>query len=444
MNRLVCTNLDASTPRSLAALPPPRTQPRRPGEPVRVLFVQGAELGFATTARNIRLYAEARDDIEAVHFSVVMPLWLRVMCAESPVKWLKRTGFDFHGARLIWAWSLIMRRFIFGPLGAHENRYDVIHFVPQQRALIAPRLRRRTRLKIVVNCDATTTGWDRDFEIRQTAPRLHVNFERQIFGVCDAVACASNWVLESVVGDYGVPRNRAFLHMPCAPRLEGAQPRSPDAHLRRGPDAPLRIAFVGNDWDRKGGPRLLRWHQERWADTAPGTRRPRVELHICSAKAPQDHTARGVVWHGPTPHDKLIREILPSCDLFVMPTREDTFLIAAQEAQTMGLPVITSRLAGIPEVVLHERTGILCRRDDDAAFIQAVESFLDDPDRLTRFAAAATEHGNRGLSADLWHNHLLDQLIAIADGRPVATRPAALETGAAPAPSAPAAATIRP
>ena len=220
-----------------------------------------------------------------------------------------------------------------------------------------------------------------------------------------------------MIADYGVPRERVFLHMPCARRLPGVLPRDSDAHVKRS-DKKLRLVFVGNDWFRKGGHRLLAWHQSRWSD--------RAELHVCSGKAPQDHSAKNVIWHGPTPHDKLIREILPSCDLFVMPTREDTFLIAAQEAQVMGVPAVTSRLAGIPEVVLHEKTGLLCQRDDDAGFIAAVERLMNDPALLARFSAAAAKHGENTLNADLWHNHLLDQLVALADSRPVRFKPESL------------------
>ena len=158
----------------------------------------------------------------------------------------------------------------------------------------------------------------------------------------------------------------------------------------------------------------------------------RAELHICSGAAPQDHSAKGVVWHGATPHDKLIREILPNCDIFVMPTHEDTFLIAAQEAQTMGLPVVSTRIAGIPEVVMHGLTGFLYQRNDEAGYIAAIERLMNEPELLTRFSAAAASHAMRDLSADVWHNHLLDQLVAVADGRNVMFKPLACSTGVSP------------
>lgn len=407
MNRLVCTNLDGATSASQAALPTDRGRAAAAGEPVRILFINGQELGFGTTGRMLQQYTAAREDIEAVHYSVVMPMWLRLACAESPIRAIKFSGIDLHQMRMMWAW----RRLLGSQLRLlRPDRFDVVHFMTQQRALALPRLRAclPARIKLVVNSDATALGWDRAFEYRRLGPTPNVAAERRIFHASDAVACASQWVADSVMRDYGVPAAKVFLHKPCARLPEGATPRVPDAHVRRAAtgDAKLRLVFVGNAWVRKGGPRLVAWHQARWAD--------RCELHIVSSEAPADRSARNIVWHGRVEHDRLIRELLPFMDLFVMPTMEDTFLIAAQEAQALGLPVVTSNLAGIPEVVLHERTGLLCPRRDNAAFVAAIERFLNDPDLLTRFSAAATSHAAQHLNADRWHGGLLDRLVTMA------------------------------
>jgi glycosyltransferase involved in cell wall biosynthesis len=407
MNRLVCTNLDVTTPASQAALPTDRGRAPHADEPARILFINGQELGFGTTGRMLQGYTQTRSDIEAVHYSVVMPAWLRLACAESPIRAVKFSGIDLHQMRMMWAWRSLLRRQL---RHLHPERFDVVHFMTQQRALVVPRLRARlpARIRLVVNSDATALGWDRAFEYRRFGPTPNVAAERRIFRAADAVACASQWVADSVIRDYGVPAERVFLHKPCARLPDGVSPRVPDAHIRRAAagDARLRLVFVGNAWVRKGGPRLVAWHQSRWAD--------RAELHIISSEAPADRAARNIQWHGRVEHDRLIRELLPSMDLFIMPTMEDTFLIAAQEAQALGLPVVTSDLAGIPEVVLHERTGLLCLRRDDAAFITAVERFLNDPELLTCFSAAAAKHAAHDLSADRWHGGLLDRLVAMA------------------------------
>ena len=110
-------------------------------------------------------------------------------------------------------------------------------------------------------------------------------------------------------------------------------------------------------------------------------------------------------------------------DLFVMPTRNDTFLLAAQEAQSIGLPVVSSRLAGIPEVVRHGRTGFLCDHQSDDEFVRAIGSLVNDAALRRRMGLAALEHSRLNMSGDVWHRHLMDQLVNLADGRPIRYAP---------------------
>jgi hypothetical protein len=419
VNLLVCTNLDVRSPAAAAAIPRARTSPRAGGDPVRALFINGLELGFGTTTRSLEALTASRSDIEAVHFSVRMPLWLRAICWETP---LRNGRVDFHAWRMLHGWAALLRPLLApgGPLSM--DRFDVVHVLTQQRALASARLLSSFAHppKLVVNADATLSAWDRTFEVHTHATPLQLRIERSIFHAAansgGAVACASRWVADSVITDSGIAAQRIFLHMPCAHRLPGATPRRPDAHFDR--SGPLRLIFVGNAWQRKGGPRLVRWHQQRWAD--------RAELHVCSSEARPDPSARNIVWHGRVDHDRLIRELLPTMDVFVLPTYEDTFLIAAQEAQAMGVPVVSSRLAGIPEVVLDGQTGLLCPRHDDQAFIAGVERFIQEPDTLARFSGAAVVHAELHLNAQTWHNHLIDQLVAIAHHRPIAFAPSSL------------------
>jgi glycosyltransferase involved in cell wall biosynthesis len=59
---------------------------------------------------------------------------------------------------------------------------------------------------------------------------------------------------------------------------------------------------------------------------------------------------------------------------------------AALAAMACGVPVIASRVGGLPEIIKHERTGLLIEKDQLAG---ALRRLLDDP-------AAALEMGRRG------------------------------------------------
>ena len=69
---------------------------------------------------------------------------------------------------------------------------------------------------------------------------------------------------------------------------------------------------------------------------------------------------------------------LQAADLYVHPSRADTFPNGVLEALACGTPVVASRVGGIPEQVRNE-TGILVEPGDPAALAAAIESLLADP-----------------------------------------------------------------
>jgi glycosyltransferase involved in cell wall biosynthesis len=409
MNRLVCSSTDAI---DAGALPP---RERSPGGPARVLFLHGMEVGFATTTENLIHYAAGRADIDAVHVRLVMPKWLRLACTQSPVP----VGeLDYRYLRHMIFWRRHLRTLLGPGRALPIDRFDVVHISTQQRAGIlldfARPGRNATGTKFAVNIDATQRDWESMRGQIRIAPPIDWGLERRILRSADVVACATRWAAESATSsEYGVDPRRIVIHKPCArDPLAGREwtPRRP-----RDPDQKLRLVFIGGNWVDKGGPRLLKWHQARWGD--------RAELHIVSGSAPSRASAKNVVFHGKVPHERLIAELLPTMDIFVVPTKWDTFMIAAQEAQNAGIPVVSTRTGGVPECVLHKTTGFLCERREDRDYVARVEQLMDSPLLWHTMSAAARFHASSALRADLWHNHLLGQLVALADRRPIQSWP---------------------
>ncbi len=54
-----------------------------------------------------------------------------------------------------------------------------------------------------------------------------------------------------------------------------------------------------------------------------------------------------------------IEEVLSVSDLFVMPSGSETFGLAALEAMSCGVPVISSNVGGLPELNIHGKNRIL-------------------------------------------------------------------------------------
>ncbi len=82
-------------------------------------------------------------------------------------------------------------------------------------------------------------------------------------------------------------------------------------------------------------------------------------------------------------------EILQQSDLFLLPSQNESFGLAALEALSCGVPVIASNTEGIPEVVKHGETGFLGNVGDVDAMAEHAIRLLSDPASYSKMSLAA-------------------------------------------------------
>ena len=81
--------------------------------------------------------------------------------------------------------------------------------------------------------------------------------------------------------------------------------------------------------------------------------------------------------------------LLSASDVFLLTSAQESFGLAALEAMACEVPVVASKVGGLPEVVDHGVTGFLHAPDDFTGMAQSVAHFLLDERMRRQFAAAA-------------------------------------------------------
>ncbi len=96
---------------------------------------------------------------------------------------------------------------------------------------------------------------------------------------------------------------------------------------------------------------------------------------------------------GRVSHTQVPQE-LARIDIFAALSRLDSesFGVAAIEAGAAGLPVIVSDVGGLPEVVLHNQTGLVVPKNDPALAAAALLRLVQDPGLRERLGSAGLQH----------------------------------------------------
>lgn len=94
---------------------------------------------------------------------------------------------------------------------------------------------------------------------------------------------------------------------------------------------------------------------------------------------------------GPVPYEQ-IPALYRYFDAFVLPSHTEGLPRVVLEAQATATPVVSTRVGGVPEVIEHEKTGLLCDPDDPMEMARQL-------DRLANDEALANRLGHGGRAA---------------------------------------------
>jgi glycosyltransferase involved in cell wall biosynthesis len=377
------------------------------------------------------------------------PTLIRLYWMDELAEWLGKYhllpldgGFDF------WTWWIFQfkRQQVRYLLRRYEaEELDLVYIHTQTAATSILDLPKH--VPAVVSIDLT---WNLAFQESRfhNSPLLRatLDLERRIFERSDLVISFSDWAAASVIDDYRIPaskvkvvRNGVTLPPPLtglrtmhAPNGHGhvnGNGHSGNGHHANGNghyangngrkngyhgngnghanEDLLKLGFVGNGFIRKGGDLLLKVHQEHFAE--------QTHLTLVTHDPPRGLTGlRNVDIRTEVPWIELMTEVLPSFDVFVFPTRYDYSPYAIIEAMTAGVPVISTRVGAIPEMVEDGVGGFLIEADREAPLADRMSWAIDNRAQLPAMGARGRERAETHYAAETNYPLLLDTLSEVA------------------------------
>lgn len=262
---------------------------------------------------------------------------------------------------------------------------DALFIHTQVPAILLGRYLRRQ--PAVVSLDATPQQYDDMGEAYGHTPgpafveRVKHRMHRHAFHGARHLVTWSGWARDDLVKRYGIDPS-AVTVVPPGVDVERWQPSPRDDD----DDRPLEVLFVGGDLARKGGHLLIEACDQLRADGNV----PDFVLHIVTGAAVESRAGLEV-HRGLAPNSPALVDRFRSADIFCLPTFGDALALVLAEAGAAGLPLVSTPVGGVSDIVRPGVTGELVPPGNVEELAKAIGALLCDPDRRRRYGAQARQ-----------------------------------------------------
>jgi glycosyltransferase involved in cell wall biosynthesis len=293
-----------------------------------------------------------------------------------------------------------------------QARLDALFFHTQVTAVLAQDWLRR--IPSIVSLDATPWQYDRMGHYYDHNPgpawleQWKWALNRDCFHKASHLITWSAWAKESLVADYATPEEKITVLPPGVNSKEWA-----GGEGQRSDTGPVKLLFVGGNLGRKGGHllleafRILRWQNQSQNNID-------IELHLVTADRLEEE-AGVFVYNGIKANSQELKQLYHSCHIFCLPTYGDALPLVLAEAGAAGLPVVSTTVGAIPEIVRHGITGFLTPPGDVDALMVALQRLIASPEQRQRQGEQAVAYIRQAHDAGRNAATLLSLIKAVVD-----------------------------
>ncbi|WP_421773852.1 glycosyltransferase family 4 protein [Gracilimonas sp.] len=235
------------------------------------------------------------------------------------------------------------------------------------------------------------------------------HLEKKAFEKATRLILPLQWLADSAMKDYGVPSSKIEV-IPYGANLdtEISEDEVEQVIKRRQESPKIKLLFVGIRWEEKGGPfvvEVLRSLLQKGMDT---------ELHIVGCEPEITNQPDGIKTMGFVDKEKeegreQLHRLYKEAMFFIMPTKAECVGMSFIEAASYALPAIGSETGGVPEAVLDNETGLICRSahtpEEVADWIMNVRK---DAQRYTNLSQQAYDKYRHNMNWENWSNRVRD------------------------------------
>lgn len=207
-----------------------------------------------------------------------------------------------------------------------------------------------------------------------------VALEQRLYSEAKHIFVASDFVRRHLIAEYSIQADHITV---VSMGVDDFFVRNMRMQLPLSPTK--KCLFVGYTFDLKGGPDVLK------AFSIARKSMPELELVIIGPHYSKEMDQEGVLYIGAVTDREELLEYYRGADLFLLPSRCDSFGFVFLEAMTQGLICVGSSMNAMPEIIADSETGYIVEPGDYERIAEVIIAFYRHPEARIQMGHRARE-----------------------------------------------------